>query len=58
MFIGTQSITRSCAASLYPWCSAGWFQRRATTSLYKQIMQMKIDRVHVEDEFEVDSRDI
>jgi putative transposase len=45
-------------AALYPWCSAGWFQRRATTSFYKQIMQMKIDRVHVEDEFEVDLRDV
>jgi putative transposase len=44
--------------SLYPWCSAGWFQRQATTSFYKQIMQMKIDRVHVEDEFAVDPRDI
>jgi putative transposase len=45
-------------ASLYPWCSAGWFQRQATPSFYKQIMQMKIDRVHVEDEFAVDPRNI
>jgi hypothetical protein len=45
-------------ASLYAWCSAGWFQRRATTSFYERSMQMKIDRVHVEDEFEVDPRDI
>jgi len=45
-------------ASLYPWCSAGWFQRRATSSFYKRIMQMKIDRVNVQDEFEVDLRDI
>jgi putative transposase len=45
-------------ASLYPWCSAGWFQRRATTSFYKRIMQMRIDCVHVEDEFEVDPSDI
>ncbi|HXX22866.1 MAG TPA: hypothetical protein VEO19_06935 [Terriglobia bacterium] len=44
-------------ASLYPWCSAGWFQRRAGASFYKRIMQMKIDRVNVEDEFEVDPRD-
>ena len=27
--------------SLYPWCSAGWFQRRAPTSLYKRIMALK-----------------
>jgi hypothetical protein len=34
-------------ASLCPLCSAGLDQRRATTSFYKRIMQMKIDRVHV-----------
>jgi putative transposase len=45
-------------ASLYPWCSAGWLQRRATNSFYKRIMQMNIDRVNVQDEFEVDLRDI
>jgi putative transposase len=45
-------------ASLYPWCSAGWFQRRAEASFYKRIMQMKIDRINVEDEFEVDPNDI
>ncbi len=45
-------------ASLYSWCSAGWFQRRAENSFFKRIMQMKIDRVHVEDEFEVDLRDV
>jgi putative transposase len=44
--------------SLYPWCSAGWFQRRAATSLYRRIMGMRIDRVKVEDEFEVDMADV
>ena len=44
--------------SLYPWCSAGWFQRRALTSFYKRIMAMKIDRVSVEDEFDVSQADI
>jgi len=44
--------------SLYPWCSAGWFQRRATSSFYKRVMQMKIDRVNVQDDFEVDLRDV
>ena len=43
---------------LYPWCSAGWFQHHAENSFYKRIMQMKIDRVNVENEFEVDSRDV
>ena len=45
-------------ASLYPWCSAGWFQRQVTALSYQRIMQMKIDRVNVEDEFEVDPKDI
>lgn len=44
--------------SLYPWCSAGWFQRRATTSLYKRIMALKIDRVTVMDDFIVDPADV
>jgi len=44
--------------SLYPWCSAGWFPRRAPTSLYKRIMALKIDRVNVIDDFEVDPADI
>ena len=39
--------------SLYPWCSAGWFQRRATTSFYKTIMSFGIDRLKVPDEYEV-----
>ena len=45
-------------ASLYPWCSAGWFQRRATASFFKRIMDMKIDRVNVEDDFEVRPEDV
>jgi putative transposase len=40
--------------SLYPWCSAGWFQRRATTSFYKTIMQFGIERLKLPDDFEVD----
>jgi REP-associated tyrosine transposase len=44
--------------SLYPWCSAGWFQRRAPTSFYKRIMAMKIDRVKVEDDFEVKAEEV
>jgi len=45
-------------ASVYPWCSAGRFQRRAEASFYQRVMQMKIDRVNAEDEFEVDPGDI
>jgi len=40
-------------ASLYPWCSARWFERGAPTSFFKRIMGMKIDRVSVRDDFEV-----
>ena len=40
--------------SLYPWCSAGWFQRRAPTSFYKTIMTFGTDRLSVPDDFEVD----
>ena len=40
--------------SLYPWCSAGWFQRRATAAFYKTIMRSGIERVNVRDDFEVE----
>ena len=44
--------------SLYPWCSAGWFQRRATAAFYKTVMGIKVDRVRVADDFAVDSSDV
>jgi len=40
--------------SLYPWCSAGWFQRRAAASFYKTIMRFGIERLNIPDEFEVE----
>jgi len=40
-------------ASLYPWCSAGWFERRATTAFYKTIMKFKSERIDVPDDFTV-----
>jgi putative transposase len=40
--------------SLYPWCSAGWFQRRATPPFFKTIMSFGIERLKVPDEFDVD----
>jgi hypothetical protein len=40
--------------SLYPWCSAGWFQRQATTTFYKTVMGFKSNRVNAPDDFEVD----
>jgi len=44
--------------SLYPWCSAGWFQRRAPTSFYQTVMGMKVDRVQVPDDYEVAPSDV
>jgi putative transposase len=41
-------------ASLYPWCSAGWFERRAETSFFKTVMGFKSDRVTVPDDYEVE----
>lgn len=39
-------------ASLYPWCSAGWFERTATSAQVKTIYSFQTDRVKVKDEFE------
>ena len=39
--------------SLYPWCSAGWFQLRATTAFYKTIMTFHPVRLSVPDDFTV-----
>jgi putative transposase len=44
--------------SLYPWCSAGWFQRKAETSLYQTVMGMKIDQVEVVDDYAVAASEI
>jgi putative transposase len=41
-------------ASLYPWCSAGWFQRRTTTSFYETIMKFGIERLKLADNFDVE----
>jgi putative transposase len=40
--------------SLYPWCSAGWFERGANASFYKTIMRFGIERLKVPDDFEVE----
>jgi hypothetical protein len=40
--------------SLYSCCSAGWFQRRATTSFHTMIMKFGTERVKVPDDFEVE----
>ena len=45
-------------ASLYPWCSAGWFLRRTETSFYKRIMTLPIDQVSMEDNFSIEASDL
>jgi putative transposase len=41
-------------ANLYPWCSAAWFERTASTAMVKSIYRFKTDRVNVDDDFEPD----
>ena len=41
-------------AELYPWCSAGWFQRKAETAFYKTVTRFGVGRLRVPDDFEVD----
>ncbi len=39
-------------ASMYPWCSAGWFERTVSNAQVKTIYGLKTDSVNVADEFE------
>jgi putative transposase len=46
-------------ANQYPFCSAAWFERTASTAIVKSIYRFKWDRLPVPDEFEVQwSRDL
>ncbi|HEX4264265.1 MAG TPA: hypothetical protein VH597_07990 [Verrucomicrobiae bacterium] len=36
----------------YPWCSAAWFERTASTAIVKSIYRFKTDRLAVNDDFE------
>ena len=38
-------------ATMYPWCSAAWFERNAPAAFVKTVRQFKTDRVRVMDEF-------
>jgi putative transposase len=40
-------------ANQYPWCSAAWFERTATSAQIKTIYSFKIDTVRVHDDYEV-----
>jgi putative transposase len=39
-------------ANQYPWCSAGWFERTASTAMVKSIYRFKTDSLSVKDDFE------
>jgi putative transposase len=43
-------------ADQYPWCSAAWFERTASPAMVQSLHRFKVDRVRVEDEFEVDPK--
>ena len=40
-------------ASQYPWCSAAWFERVASTAKVKSIYRFKTDVISIADDFEV-----
>jgi putative transposase len=40
-------------ANQYPWCSAAWFERTATTAQIKTIYGIKTDSINVYDDFDV-----
>jgi putative transposase len=42
-------------ANQYPWCSAGWFERVARPAQVKTIYSLKIDRLKIFDEYDVDA---
>ena len=42
-------------ASQYPWCSAAWFEQNTRTAMVKAICRFKVNKVHVDDEFDVDA---
>jgi putative transposase len=41
--------------SQYPWCSAAWFERKATRSFFQTVAAFPTDKLHVPDDFEVQS---
>jgi putative transposase len=36
----------------YPWCSAGWFERKAHKSFYRTVMTFPCDQVNVPNDFD------
>lgn len=42
----------------YPWCSAAWFERKASRAFAESLRRFKIDRVRVVDDFDVVPADL
>jgi putative transposase len=40
-------------ANQYPWCSAAWFERTASSAQVKTIYSFKTDRLKIEGDFEL-----
>lgn len=49
-------ITR--LAANYPWCSASWFERKASPAFRKTVFSFPCDKLNVPDEFEVSAAEI
>jgi putative transposase len=43
-------------ASNDPWCSAGWFERKATAAFRMTVLAFPCDRISIPDAFDVDAR--
>jgi len=44
--------------ALYPWSSAGWFEREAERPFYQTVMRIRSDRINVTDDVNVNLADI
>lgn len=42
----------------YPWCSAGWFRRKAEKPFYETVMRMRSNGINITDDFVVSKTDI
>jgi putative transposase len=40
-------------AADYPWCSAAWFERSASSAFAKTVYSLKTDKLRVDDDFDV-----
>jgi|SRR5271156_161127 len=41
-------------ASLYPWCSAGWFERESDRAFFKTVSSFRHNTLKIPDDFQVD----